>query len=65
MMNRPLEVHEFWQLKHYTDDVANQLGWSKQQAKEYIQQKYGKSTRLAMSDSELLDLQDALGTLLV
>ncbi len=55
-----LTVTEFWELKHQIDDEVARLGWSKAKCKAFIIQRYGKITRLAMSDDELLDLLKVL-----
>ena len=53
----------FWGIKHAIDTEVARLGWSKQKAKAYIQQRYHKNSRLYMSDEELLNLLQALRNL--
>ena len=51
-----LTLIEFWDIKHKTDDLAAKLGWDKQRCKAYIQERYGKDSRLVMTDDQLVDL---------
>lgn len=57
---KKLTLADFWEIKHETDELIKCLGWSKNQAIEYILKHYGKSTRLAMSDEDLLHLRTSL-----
>lgn len=47
------ELREMMMAK--TDTYLAQLGWSKEQGRHYLQQKYGKRSRLELTDTELLD----------
>ena len=50
----------FWSIKHQIDDEIKRIGWTKEQAKEYIKTHYNKSTRLAMNDAQLIHLLSKL-----
>ncbi|MBH8561278.1 hypothetical protein I8748_03645 [Nostoc sp. CENA67] len=43
-----------------TDTYLSQLNWSPDQGREYLQQRYGKKSRLQLTDTELLDFIDYL-----
>lgn len=43
-----------------TDTYLAQLNWSPDQGREYLQQKYGKRSRLLLTDTELLEFIDYL-----
>jgi hypothetical protein len=43
-----------------TDTYLAQLNWSPEQGREYLQQKYGKRSRLQLTDTEILDFIDYL-----
>ncbi|QSJ16755.1 hypothetical protein JYQ62_34640 [Nostoc sp. UHCC 0702] len=43
-----------------TDTYLSQLNWSPNQGREYLQQRYGKKSRLQLTDTELLDFIDYL-----
>ena len=51
---------DFWSIKHQIDDEIKRIGWTKEQAKEYIKTHYNKSTRLAMNDAQLIHLLSKL-----
>lgn len=55
-----LKPIDFWAIKHQIDDEVKRLGWSKNQCREYVKTHYNKSTRLAMSDAQLLHLLSRL-----
>jgi hypothetical protein len=40
------------------DDCIEQLGWTEEQARKYVQATYGKKSRLKLTDEELLELLD-------
>ena len=50
-----LTIDEFWKIKHQIDDEIQRLGWTKEKAKNHIYIVYRKSSRLSMTDEELLD----------
>ena len=52
---KKLTVDEFWEIKHQIDDGIKRIGWSKAQAKDYIKGVYDKSSRLSMTDEQLID----------
>lgn len=58
-----LTITEFWDIKHQIDDEATRLGWSKQKCKSHIKTVYGATSRLSMSDEDLLDLLQYLRNL--
>ena len=43
-----------------TDTYLAQLNWTPEQGREYLQQKYGKRSRLQLTDTEILDFIDYL-----
>ncbi|WP_375469817.1 hypothetical protein [uncultured Nostoc sp.] len=43
-----------------TDTYLAQLNWTPEQGREYLQQKYGKRSRLQLTDREILDFIDYL-----
>lgn len=43
-----------------TDRYLAQLNWTPEQGREYLQQKYGKRSRLQLSDTEILEFIDYL-----
>ena len=43
-----------------TDRYLAQLNWTPEQGKEYLQQRYGKRSRLQLTDTEILDFIDYL-----
>jgi hypothetical protein len=45
------------------DTHIEQLGWSKEQARKYVQATYGKKSRLKLTDGELLELLNYLKVL--
>ena len=52
---KKLTVDEFWEIKHQIDDEIKRIGWSKDRAKDYIKKVYNKSSRLSMTDEQLID----------
>ncbi|MDZ8185177.1 MAG: hypothetical protein RMX96_10035 [Nostoc sp. ChiSLP02] len=54
----PSEVHAV--LIAQTDRYLAQLKWTPEQGREYLQQKYGKRSRLQLSDTEILEFIDYL-----
>jgi hypothetical protein len=52
------EVHAV--LIAQTDRYLAQLNWTPEQGREYLQQKYGKRSRLQLSDTEILEFIDYL-----
>ena len=55
---KKLTVDEFWEIKHQIDDEIKRIGWSKDRAKDYIKGVYDKSSRLSMTDEQLVDFLD-------
>jgi len=45
------------------DDCIEQLGWTVEQARKYVQVTYGKKSRLKLTDEELLALLDYFKTM--
>lgn len=43
-----------------SDTYLAQLNWTPEQGREYLQQKYGKRSRLQLTDTEILDFIDYL-----
>ncbi|AVH71382.1 hypothetical protein [Nostoc sp. 'Lobaria pulmonaria (5183) cyanobiont'] len=43
-----------------TDTYLTQLNWTPEQGRDYLQQKYGKRSRLQLTDTEILDFIDYL-----
>ncbi|MBN3923541.1 hypothetical protein [Nostoc sp. NMS4] len=43
-----------------TDTYLAQLNWTPEQGKDYLQQRYGKRSRLQLTDTEILDFIDYL-----
>ena len=60
---KKLTIDEFWSIKHQIDDEVARIGWTKDQAKDYIKRAYNKSCRLSMTDEQLIDLLTYLRTL--
>lgn len=58
-----LTGEQFWEIKHRTDDLITQLNWTKAYAKQYIEFHYGCSSRLGMTDTQLVHLLDSLTAL--
>jgi len=54
----PSEAHAV--LIYQTDRYLAQLNWTPEQGREYLQQKYGKRSRLQLSDTEILEFIDYL-----
>ncbi|MFN6513188.1 MAG: hypothetical protein RMY29_001635 [Nostoc sp. CreGUA01] len=54
----PAEVHAV--LIDQTDRYLAQLNWTPEQGREYLQQKYGKRSRLQLTDTEILEFIDYL-----
>ncbi|MFN6561740.1 MAG: hypothetical protein RMY28_018355 [Nostoc sp. ChiSLP01] len=54
----PSEVHAV--LIAQTDRYLAQLNWTPEQGREYLQEKYGKRSRLQLSETEILEFIDYL-----
>ena len=54
------KTFDFWRIKHQIDDEIARLGWSKQKCTALIIKRYGKISRLVMTDEQLIDLLDYL-----
>lgn len=62
---KKLTVTEFWDIKHQIDDEVDRLGWSKDKCKSHIKTVYGATSRLSMTDEDLIDLLNYLRNLTV
>ncbi len=49
------EVIEWEQIKNEIDSNMKRLGWSERQGKDYLIKRYGKSSRLHLTDGELIE----------
>lgn len=54
---------DFWATKREIDAIVADLGWSKQQRIGHIYAAYGKTSRLQMTDEQLLDFLNFLHNL--
>ena len=54
---------DFNDIKRLTDKHIRRLGWTKDQGKNYLQAKYGKRSRLHLTDKQLLDFLYYLSSL--
>ena len=61
--NRDTDCIWFWDMKRKIDAEIQRLGWSKERCLACIEQRYHKRSRLALNDSQLVDLLDYLSTL--
>ncbi len=56
----PNEVIEWEQIKSEIDSNMKRLGWSKKQGKQYLIKRYGKTSRLHLTDAELIEFNNFL-----
>ena len=52
--------YEWEQIRDEIDFNMKRLGWSVRQGKEYLIKRYGKSSRLHLSDEELIEFKNYL-----
>ena len=55
--------YEWSQIRDEIDSNMKRLGWSVRQGKEYLIKRYGKSSRLHLSDEELIEFWQYLKSL--
>ena len=53
-------VIEWEQIKSEIDSNMKRLGWSKKQGKQYLIKRYGKTSRLHLTDAELIEFSNYL-----
>lgn len=58
----PVEPMDFSQIIARTNQELKRLGWTSQQGKEHLMQKYGKRSRQLLTDDELRDFLSFLET---
>ncbi|MEL6929414.1 MAG: hypothetical protein AAFO95_12360 [Cyanobacteria bacterium J06600_6] len=58
-----LEAMDFNEIKQKTDIEIKRLGWTKDQGKEFLMSRYGKRSRLHLTDEQLLEFLRYLETL--
>ncbi len=54
------DVIEWEQIKNQIDSNMKRLGWSKKQGKQYLIKRYGKTSRLHLTDAELIEFSNFL-----
>ncbi len=54
------EVIEWDEIKEEIDSNMKQLGWSEKKGKDYLIKRYGKSSRLHLTDGELIEFSNFL-----
>ena len=54
------DVIEWEQIKNQIDSNMKRLGWSKKQGKQYLIKRYGKTSRLHLTDAELIEFSNYL-----
>ncbi len=54
------DVIEWEQIKEEIDSNMKKLGWSKKQGKQYLIKRYGKTSRLHLTDAELIEFSNYL-----
>ncbi|MDJ0534990.1 MAG: hypothetical protein QNJ70_21330 [Xenococcaceae cyanobacterium MO_207.B15] len=57
--NQP-DVIQWEQIKNEIDCNMKRLGWSKKQGKQYLIKRYGKTSRLHLTDAELIEFRNFL-----
>ena len=57
------EVIEWEPIKNEIDALMKQLGWSQQRGKDYLIKRYGKSSRLHLTDQQLIEFWNYLKNL--
>jgi len=58
-----LEAMDFNEIKQKTDIEIKRLSWTKEQGKEFLMSRYGKRSRLHLTDEQLLEFLRYLETL--
>ena len=54
------EIIEWEQIKEEIDSNMKRLGWSEKKGKDYLIKRYGKSSRLQLTDGELIEFRNFL-----
>ncbi len=54
------DVIEWDQIKEEIDSNMKRLGWSKKQGKQYLIKRYGKTSRIHLTDAELIEFNNFL-----
>ena len=49
------EQYDYWDIIHQTDAEFKRIGWSIQDAKDYLKFAYGAKSRAQLNDQELLE----------
>ena len=49
------ETYDYWDIIHQTDAEFKRIGWSIQDAKDYLDFAYGAKSRMQLNDQELLE----------
>ncbi len=49
------EIHDYWDIIHRTDAELKRIGWSIQDAQDYLDFAYGAKSRMQLNDQELLE----------
>ena len=49
------ETYDYWDIIHQTDAEFKRIGWSIQDAKDYLDFAYGAKSRSQLNDRELLE----------
>ncbi len=57
--NQP-DIIQWEQIKEEIDELMKRLGWSKKQGKQYLIKRYGKTSRLHLTDVELIEFRNYL-----
>nr|MDJ0747302.1 VapE family protein [Xenococcaceae cyanobacterium MO_167.B27] len=57
--NQP-DIIQWEQIKEEIDSNMKRLGWSKKQGKQYLIKRYGKTSRLHLTDAELIEFRNFL-----
>ncbi len=57
--NQP-DIIQWEQIKEEIDSNMKRIQWSKKQGKQYLIQRYGKSSRLHLTDAELIEFSNFL-----
>lgn len=57
-----LEEVNFNEIKHQTDLEIKRLGWTKEDGREFLKSRYGKRSRLQLTDSQLLEFLEYLAS---
>ena len=58
----PLEEVNFNEIKHQTDLEIKRLGWTKDDGREFLKSRYGKRSRLQLTDNQLLEFLQYLAS---